>query len=408
MQPQPRPCPNCGQLQPQSAQTCAQCGAMLPPAHPSPPMPPAGYGAPPRPVMPGYGQASPPAPGVASPGYGPPPAPAPPAAYGAPMRPTPPPIKKNRAPLIIMLCAVAVVLVGGGLAAFLLLGGSDAPDTTQTDYDTLAATITAQQTPDAVAAYSDDLSDFVADHPSVQASDDLAELVGVCAQYAGSAWDNENRYTAAESALGRLANADDAAVADCAYTCLGVVRADYDEFIDYFTDPTPPDPGPPVTSSLPGSSSPPPGQTTPADPFDNPPYDMAEMDFADLYVEDDTLWYSFNFTNTGNKTIVEIEGRVFCYDAEGNPVYDEFGDNWDWCWDYDLDIAPGDTYGMYDYLSYLLPDQVTYIFPVILYTHYDDGSTWGMPSDADDTDTLYAVYDTVNAMIDEMVAERLG
>jgi hypothetical protein len=78
-----------------------------------------GYGAPPPPPGGGYGSPQP------SPGSG---------GYGAPQQPE----KKSRTPMFIAIaCAVlfvgAIVLGGGGFGAYLLLSGSDAEETTQTD-----------------------------------------------------------------------------------------------------------------------------------------------------------------------------------------------------------------------------------------------------------------------------------
>lgn len=453
MQPNYRTCPSCGSMQPQANQVCTQCGRPLPqgvqPGQPvnlppqgysapvappqgySAPPPPPGYGQPPaaRPPQ-GYGQPAAPQPVVPQPAAPQPAAPPPAAtAYGVPPqaqpqripqqppvppqgmppRPTPPPKKKSKAPLIIILCAVAVVLIGGSIAALLLLGnGGGKPDTAQADYDALVAKICEQATPAKVGACADELADFETANPDL-VEKDLKTLVNTCADYAEGDPDNERRYTAALRTLERLKEAENKDIAACADRQLAVVQDEYDEYISYFTDPVPPKPDP-SSSSTSSSTAPPPSSSShaPSDPFDVPPYDPDEMDFAELEWIDGELWYSFTFTNTSDRTIMFAEALVFCYDKNGNPVYDEYGDNWDWGWTYNAVIHPGESYELTDYLFYQTGENMEYIFPLITYVQFTDESEWGIYSDTEDSDLLYEYYDELNDAVDQLVKEYLG
>ena len=304
-----------------------------------------------------------------------------------------PPAKKKKSVVPIVIIAVVVAVIAIAVVLFFLLRGSGG----KAEYNTLLENITSSTSTTQVASYQSELDTFKTEHPDLVDAD-LTALVTACVEY-DEASDDEYRYTDMIYELERLESSTVPQVASCASGLLPGIESAYDDYLAYIEE---------EEAAAAAAASAAAEEAASANSIDlaSSPMPMLGNGTGALSVLDGQDVFSINAQNTSDKTITYFEIVAFFYDANGNPINGTNGYTWEWKKDDSMTIAPGGDHvpERDGYWAINSHSDVAYVVPFVVYTVFDDGTTWG--SQLSSTDKA-ALADQLQARANEIVAAAM-
>ncbi|MDL2253493.1 hypothetical protein LJC49_05385 [Ruminococcaceae bacterium OttesenSCG-928-I18] len=266
-----------------------------------------------------------------------------------------------------MIVAVVVALIAIIVVVFFLVRGGG----NKAEYEDLLGRITSSSSPSQVASYESELDTFESENPDL-VDTDLTALVNACVEYNDAA-DEEYRYTEMISELEQLESSSVPQVASCASELLPGVETDYDDYLYWLEE----EEAAAEEETVPSEVTSTPASTE----FDlaTSPMPVSGNGLGELSTIDGQPVFSFPADNVSDRSIVYFEVIVFCYDAEGNPITGTNGYNWEWKRDDTMTIPPGGQHipSRDGYWPFNDHSNVAYVVPFVVFTRFDDGSTWG-------------------------------
>ncbi len=286
--------------------------------------------------------------------------------YGMP--PANAPKKKSALPVVI-ICVVVAVLALIGIGLFLMFGNS-----AKKDYDSLVKSIVGSTGMADVAAYQGQLDQFVSDNPKFTVDSDVSDLVAAGVAYDEADPDDEYRYTDAISELSYLENSSVVGLGSCASLLLDEVETAYDDYQTRMEEAAANAEAPATDDGNDAMGA---DDLGPYDPASSPmPITGDGLGVIDD-IDGDPV-FSFEATNSSDKTIDYFEIIAFYYDENGNPLVGTDGTTWSYKVD-DTVLEPGATHrpAVDGYWPMEEHPDAAYVVPLVVYTTFDDGSFWG-------------------------------
>ncbi len=289
---------------------------------------------------------------------------------------------------ILVLVALFCVLMGFLANAFLL-----AP----MRYDWLKEDIVLATSVAEVLEYQTELQEFQEENPDLVGAE-LDELMQACNDYE-QADESEARYRTMLETLSRLQVSRDSAVANTAATLQQEVSEAYVSYVESIGGEISQDTQgdwdtwmDEVLNGLVGSEGGQMNSDTQAGPSE--PFDFATMPLQTVgdglgvwSDEDGERYVSFDADNVSGKDIVYFEIIAFFYDESGNPFVAGDGNTWEYFIDSGSILEAGDGHwaDVNGYWECREHSQATYMVPIVIYTEYADGSSWGEYFDVEPT-----------------------